>query len=299
MLSKFDIDADTMDATRYYIINVSINMLSHSDDLFITLISCIQLTQLTLPHQSCQGEYQRKNDVNQLLIDLNEGVEGIDDLRTLIDTDATAILDVCGVTQERLDDLGVLIDASYNAFADFVAMAEDNLDILECKAINDVFVDFYHDALCTSGPFSLMWIFATMMSVFVLGMAMILFRGALYPSNVTYDASVEEEEEESNTMKDPVEGAHAYDTDNDSSKKDETSQIEGSLREVSDRDEASQMQESLREASVRDEASQMQEGLREDTFLDNERIDNADTEAPRVTGYDLDNGDQFHEEKNL
>ena len=269
-----------MDATRYYIINVSINMLSHSDDLFITLISCIQLT---LPHQSCQGEYQRKNDVNQLLIDLNEGVEGIDDLRTLIDTDATAILDVCGVTQERLDDLGVLIDASYNAFADFVAMAENNLDILECKAINDVFVDFYHDALCTSGPFSLMWIFATMMSVFVLGMAMILFRGALYPSNVTYDASVEEEEEESNTMKDPVEGAHAYDTDNDSSKTDETSQ----------------MQESLREASVRDEASQMQEGLREDTFLDNERIDNADTEAPRVTGYDLDNGNEFHEEKNL
>ena len=280
MLSKFDIDADTMDATRYYIINVSINMLSHSDDLFITLISCIQLT---LPHQSCQGEYQRKNDVNQLLIDLNEGVEGIDDLRTLIDTDATAILDVCGVTQERLDDLGVLIDASYNAFADFVAMAEDNLDILECKAINDVFVDFYHDALCTSGPFSLMWIFATMMSVFVLGMAMILFRGALYPSNVTYDASVEEEEEESNTMKDPVEGAHAYDTDNDSSKTDETSQ----------------MQESLREASDRDEEPQMQEGLREDTFLDNERIDNADTEAPRVTGYDLDNGNEFHEEKNL
>ena len=40
-------------------------------------------------------------------------------------------------------------------------------------------------------------------------------------------------------------------------------------------------------------------GLREDTFLDNERIDNADTEAPRVTGYDLDNGNEFHEEKNL
>ena len=251
-----------MDATRYYIINVSINMLSHSDDLFITLISCIQLTQLTLPHQSCEGEYQRKNDVNQLLIDLNEGVEGIDDLRTLIDTDATAILDICGITQERLDDLGVLIDESYNAFADFVAMAENNLDILECKAINDVFVDFYHDALCTSGPFSLMWIFATMMSVFVLGMAMILFRGALYPSNVTYDASVEEEEE-SNTMKDPVEGAHAYDTDNDSSKTDETSQMQESLREASDRDEASQMQESLREASDRDEEPQMQEGLRE------------------------------------
>lgn len=158
VLIRFGVSDDVLEASRYYIIN------------------------------GCQGEYDKKNQVEILVTELNEGLTGIADLRTLIETDASTIINICGTTQEVLDDLDGLFGQTFDAFSDFVSLAEKNVDVLECSRVNDIFVDFYHDALCTSGPYSLMWIFATMMAVYGLGMAVILLRGALYPSNVIGEA---------------------------------------------------------------------------------------------------------------
>ncbi len=142
--------------------------------------------------KGCEGDYSKKAEVTDLITSLREGLDGISDLRTTITSKSTLMIQVCGQSQERLDELKSSFDDCYDAFDSLVDLCEKNLDILDCKPINDVFVDFYHDALCTSGPYAYMWIFATMMNVFVLGMVMILFRGALYPSIMNYDPSSDE-----------------------------------------------------------------------------------------------------------
>ncbi len=126
------------------------------------------------------------------------------------------IINLCGVSAERLAELDGLMDRSQTAFSDFVTLAQENVELLDCEPINDVFVDFYHDALCTSGPYALMWIFATMMSVYGLGMAMILFRGALFPSVVMY----EEDYEEGDGLKPAVADAPVYDLSSNTSSSD-------------------------------------------------------------------------------
>lgn len=148
--------------------------------------------------QSCTGEYPRKEDVDNLLLNLSEGAQSIDALKQMIENDPDTIRAACGISQQRLDEISGLIQQSFDAFENFVTVTTDATAILECEPINDVFVDFYHGALCTSGPTSLMWIFATMMAVYGLGMFIFLSRGALLPSEKVYDGTnkgMEEQEQ--------------------------------------------------------------------------------------------------------
>ena len=154
--------------------------------------------------KGCEGDYSKKDDVTDLITSLRDGLDGISSLRTDIDSNSDLMIQLCGQSQASLDELKASFDDCYDAFDDLVGLCEKNLDILDCKPVNDVFVDFYHNALCTSGPYAYMWIFATMMNVYVLGMVMLLFRGALYPSIVNYDRSLDEKALDDNES---IEGA--------------------------------------------------------------------------------------------
>ena len=125
--------------------------------------------------------------MERLLTELSEGVTGLEQLRVMIEADTASIALACVTTEARLIELNDVINLCIDKFGEFVGITSNAFDILECQRINGIFVDFYHDALCTNGPYAFMWIFITMMAVYGLGMAMILFRGALLPADVRYD----------------------------------------------------------------------------------------------------------------
>ena len=130
----------------------------------------------------CEGEFSLKNEVDDLLDNLSQVNDMLVDLNIQLDVDQETIENICGSPEGSLDSAkGSLLEAELK-FKDFVAIADNASAAVECERINSIFIDIFHDALCTNGPYSLMWIFATMMSVFGLGMFMILCRGALLPS---------------------------------------------------------------------------------------------------------------------
>ncbi len=112
---------------------------------------------------------------------------GINDLNTILQNDQATIEGICGGAPGSLDGVKGTLIVSAQKFSEFVTISENAVDILQCERLNDIFVDLFHDLLCTSTPLSLTWMFSTMMSVFILGMFMILFRGALLPSEGSDD----------------------------------------------------------------------------------------------------------------
>jgi len=144
---------------------------------------------------SCTGEYARNVEFDNLLTQLGEGVAGISSLKKMLDEEPDTILAACdNANPQRLTELSVVMEDSFGAFTQFVNITNKAADVLECSRINSIFVDFYHDALCTSGPYSVMWMFATMMAVFGLGMIIVLFRGALLPTEHIYVGEASEHE---------------------------------------------------------------------------------------------------------
>lgn len=239
IIQKAGFTGDTLEASNYYIVN------------------------------SCTGEYTRKKDVENLLLELSEGLNGIRELQALIESDSSSIQLICGVTAQRLSDLNGVMTDSVNAFSDFVGITEQAADILECERINNVFVDFYHEALCTNIPYSLMWIFSTMMAVYVLGMLIVVFRGALLPTEKMYDGTkgMINDEEERYYDKDNNLDANEYGYVNDHTQ---------------------------RAASETDEASHMHEDNAVDTTTI-EYTDNVGT--TRMQGYDFENNPVLYQSK--
>jgi hypothetical protein len=209
-------------------------------------------------------------DAENLLLELSDGLDGIRQLQALIESDSTSIQVICGVTAERLSSLNGVMTDSVNAFSNFVDITERAVDILQCDRINSIFVDFYHNALCTNIPYSLMWIFSTMMAVYILGMLIILFRGALLPTVETFDATkgMAHDEEDSyygNNSKryaDPMENHNAT-------------------------------YQSQRGASETDEASHMYE----ENMADTTTIEYSDIGDSRMQGYDFENNPVMYEDR--
>lgn len=191
-----------------------------------------------------------------MLTELNEGIDGIGSLKTMLESDPDTIRNVCGMSVARFNELTVLINESLDAFTEFGGITNEAAGVLECSRINGIFVDFYHDALCTNAPYSLMWVFATMMAVYGLGMAIILFRGALLPTEKMYDG-------------------RDYDRDQKDEYNDE-------------KIDANQDQSySGRGASETDDASQIQDN--DDKLAGTPAILYDDNEATQVRGYDFEN----------
>jgi len=157
----------------------------------------------------CESDFSLKNEVDDLLDNLSQVNDMLVDLNIQLDVDQQTIENICGSAEGSLDSAkGSLLEAE-SKFKDFVAIADNASGAVECERINSIFVDIFHDALCTNGPYSLMWIFATMMSVFGLGMFMILCRGALLPSEVIG----EHESARGGRSREDADGLYNYDGD--------------------------------------------------------------------------------------
>lgn len=202
-------------------------------------------------------------DAENLLLQLSEGLDSIRQLQDLIESDSNTIQVICGVTAQRLSDLSGVITESVNAFDNFVGITERAVDILQCERINNIFVDFYHNALCTNIPYSLMWIFSTMMAVYILGMLIILFRGALLPTVTTFEA----------TKGMPHDEEDSYYDNNDKRYADDPMDAHNATYQ------------SQRGASETDEASHMYE----DNIADTTAIEYNEMGDSRMQGYDFEN----------
>lgn len=88
---------------------------------------------------------------------------------------------LCAVDSDKLDEIKAAVKNSGAAFAEYASIMTETNEALECSRINDIFVELFQDALCTSSPSTFVWIFSTGMVVYILGMFIILFRGALLP----------------------------------------------------------------------------------------------------------------------
>uniref|UniRef100_A0A7S3VC74 Uncharacterized protein n=1 Tax=Chaetoceros debilis TaxID=122233 RepID=A0A7S3VC74_9STRA len=157
--------------------------------------------------KGCESEFSLKNEVDDLLDNLRQVNDMLVDINISLDVDQETIENICGSAEGSLDSAkGSLIEAE-SKFKDFVSIADNASRAVECERINSIFIDIFHDALCTNGPYSLMWIFATMMPVFGLGMFMVLCRGALLPSDV-----IGEQESQRSHREDDA-GLYNYDGD--------------------------------------------------------------------------------------
>jgi len=116
---------------------------------------------------------------------LVDALGSVADLGAVLQNGNLDLATLCGIDQVKLKNITDSVDLSSTAFAEFAAIVNDAKNALECARINAVFVDLFHDALCTSSSDSFGWIFATGIVVYVFGMVVILCRGALLPAVVT------------------------------------------------------------------------------------------------------------------
>jgi len=130
----------------------------------------------------CVGDFTSLVDVETLLGGLNDVLVGVIEMKEMLESEQADLEIICGGTPGSLDNAKSLLDKSVGEFDTFVAITNKARDVLDCPRINGIFVDFTHDALCTNIPGTFAWIFSTMATVFVLGMGIILLRGALLPS---------------------------------------------------------------------------------------------------------------------
>lgn len=143
----------------------------------------------------CNGEFSKKLEIEALVSDLQGGLNGIIDLKVILENDQQTLEAACGVGPGALDFTKTTLEASIAKFDEFVKIADKTIGVLECTRINGIFVDLFHGAMCTSAPSAFMWMFATMMAVYGLGMTIVLFRGALLPS---IDTSLDYDHEQDN-----------------------------------------------------------------------------------------------------
>lgn len=96
---------------------------------------------------------------------------------------ASIALGVCqGSDIEALDPLIKVLNDAITSFSSMEVSSREAVKMLECEPINDLYVDFYRDGVCSNLPSSVSWMFATMSCIVFFGMGIFLLRGALLPS---------------------------------------------------------------------------------------------------------------------
>ena len=148
----FDFDNRTMAALNYYIID------------------------------GCSGEYEQLTAVEDLILQLGEGYRVAKELDELIDSNKADFENMCGGGAGSLDPLQETMGLALDAFDDIIGIGNSTTRALSCYDVNSIWIDIMHDAVCTSAPSALTWMFSSIMLVYISGIFIFLLRGALLPS---------------------------------------------------------------------------------------------------------------------
>ena len=93
---------------------------------------------------------------------------------------------------QDLDSLSLILGHTFQAFQNFFSLVDQVFESIDCQKFNAIFEDLYYNSLCTSTPTTLVWIFATLITIYILGIFMFFGRGAMLPSekeNIANNAS--------------------------------------------------------------------------------------------------------------
>ncbi len=116
-----------------------------------------------------------------MLGQLPEAISAARDVNTIFTQNKPDFEDFCGGGEGSLDNLEVTLLATVEAVNELEAIATNTTELLLCEDINQIWIDLMHDAVCTSSPKALAYMFGTMVAIYVVGMFIFLFRGALVP----------------------------------------------------------------------------------------------------------------------
>lgn len=83
---------------------------------------------------------------------------------------------------QDLNSLSLILGHTFQAFQNFFGLVDQVFESIDCQKFNAIFEDLYYNSLCTSTPTTLVWIFATLITIYILGILMFFARGAMLPS---------------------------------------------------------------------------------------------------------------------
>mmetsp|Transcript_30085 Transcript_30085/g.34977 ORF Transcript_30085/g.34977 Transcript_30085/m.34977 type:complete len:503 (+) Transcript_30085:54-1562(+) len=160
IISKFDFDEAASSALNYYIIS------------------------------GCRSEFSQLAAVDELLLQLNEGLAVATDLQVTLSTQKEFYEQYCGGGPGSLDEFVATLTLAVTSIDDVKDVAESATDLLTCKDINDIWIYIAHDAICTSAPLAFAWMFSSMVGIYIAGMIVFMLRGAMIPSEDINDKGV-------------------------------------------------------------------------------------------------------------
>ena len=132
--------------------------------------------------QGCTSDYVDLLSFTDMLSQLDEATAKSTDLQVILAQNKADFEVYCGGGAGSLDTLELVLDDAVIAFDNLNEIGKNTTDLLACEGINGIWVDIMHDAVCSSSPTSLAWMFASMAAIYSVGIFIFLFRGALQPT---------------------------------------------------------------------------------------------------------------------
>ena len=128
--------------------------------------------------QQCNPIYYPFGEISQYL-DLLDGA--IDSTNTVIDTiqgNLDLLLDQCGRSYDSVVRLVKDMNISLRTLR---SSADQTLSLVQCKNINQLYVNTIHEATCTYSVEALAWIFGSSLVISICGLIIVMLRSAYYP----------------------------------------------------------------------------------------------------------------------
>lgn len=151
----------------------------------------------------CRGDYLQLLGVEDTMAELTDAIGQVDDLIDILKDKQGDFEVFCGGQPGDLNDFATTLNSTAVVFEEVENVGQNAIDLLNCEDINRIWIDLMHDAVCTSSPYALAYMFGTMTAIYVVGMFIFLLRGALLPEvaamEVEEDGSVPKDKDGNDT----------------------------------------------------------------------------------------------------
>lgn len=128
--------------------------------------------------QRCNSIYYPFGQVSSYLDLLDEAVDSTNTVVDTIQGNLDLLLDQCG---RDYDSVVSLIKEMNTALRTLRNSADQTLSLVQCRNINELYVNTVHEATCTYSVEALAWIFGSALVISVCGLIIIMLRAAYYP----------------------------------------------------------------------------------------------------------------------
>ena len=150
-------------------------------------------------YQKCTGDFPLQSSIDFFLAHLSTTLNDLYTIDSEIALNKDTIELMC--RPQDLDSLSIIMGHTFEAFQNFFGLVDQVFESIDCQKFNAIFEDLYYNSLCTSNPTTFVWVFATLIPIYILGIFMSFARGAMLPSekekiaNNAYETLVEGDEE--------------------------------------------------------------------------------------------------------